>query len=83
MPSLTIKNLPEDLHSSLKRFAAANHRSINQEVILSIKDRVEKKVPLHEKSPEERLAFIRANRVTPKRPFTREELDQWRAESRS
>jgi len=36
MPSLTIKNIPEDLYIQLKRQAKLNRRSLNNEVILCI-----------------------------------------------
>ncbi len=36
MPSLTIKNIPDDLYRSLKESAKAHHRSINGEAIASL-----------------------------------------------
>ena len=33
MPSITVKNIPDDLYEQLKRAAAAHHRSINSELI--------------------------------------------------
>jgi len=36
MPTLTIKNIPEDLYTQLKRHAEINRRSLNSEVILCI-----------------------------------------------
>jgi plasmid stability protein len=33
MPNLTIKNLPQEVHESLKRRAAGNRRSLNQEIL--------------------------------------------------
>ncbi|MGH8607844.1 MAG: FitA-like ribbon-helix-helix domain-containing protein [Gammaproteobacteria bacterium] len=33
MPTLTLRDLPEDLHDWLKRQAEAHHRSVNKEVI--------------------------------------------------
>ncbi|MDP3293236.1 MAG: hypothetical protein Q8M37_00690 [Nevskia sp.] len=33
MPSILLKNLPENLHRSLKARAARNHRSLNKEAI--------------------------------------------------
>ncbi len=36
MPTLTIKNIPEDLYAQLKRYAELNRRSLNSEVILCI-----------------------------------------------
>lgn len=36
MPTLTVKNIPADLYELLKESAAANHRSINSEIITHI-----------------------------------------------
>jgi plasmid stability protein len=36
MPTLTIKNIPDDLYLRLKRSAKANRRSLNSEIILCI-----------------------------------------------
>ncbi len=33
MPSLTLKNVPQELHERLREAAAQNHRSLNGEVI--------------------------------------------------
>jgi len=33
MPTMTLRDLPEDLHDWLKRQAEAHHRSVNKEVI--------------------------------------------------
>jgi antitoxin FitA len=41
MPTnITIKNIPEDLYEWLKQSAAANHRSINSEIITCIELKV-------------------------------------------
>ena len=45
MPSLTIKNVPEDVHRSLKRQAEVHRRSLNQE-ILDVLSREARRVPL-------------------------------------
>ena len=36
MANLTIKNMPDRLYEQLKRRAAENHRSLNQEVIFCL-----------------------------------------------
>lgn len=36
MPSLTIRDIPEDLHSRLKADAAAHGRSLNKEILLRL-----------------------------------------------
>ena len=37
MPTLTIRDLPDDLHHWLKQQAEAHHRSVNKEVIALLK----------------------------------------------
>ena len=37
MPSITLKNIPRDLHRTLKSRAKAHHRSLNKEVIASLR----------------------------------------------
>ena len=44
MPTITLKNIPEDLYEQLKIQAALNHRSINSEVIVCIEKGVQKRV---------------------------------------
>ena len=36
MPSMTIKNIPDDLYQHLKIAASANHRSLNSELIVCL-----------------------------------------------
>ena len=36
MPTITLKNLPRELHRELKMRAKANHRSLNGEVIATL-----------------------------------------------
>jgi plasmid stability protein len=38
MATLTIRNLPDDLHEVLKLRAKRNHRSLNQEVIAELSE---------------------------------------------
>jgi antitoxin FitA len=40
MSSITVKNIPEDLYERLRQSAAANHRSINKEIIACIEGAV-------------------------------------------
>jgi len=41
MATITIKNIPDDLYADLKRLAAANRRSINSQIIVSIEQAVQ------------------------------------------
>jgi plasmid stability protein len=36
MPSLTVKNIPDDLYDMLKHSAAANRRSLNSQILTCI-----------------------------------------------
>lgn len=85
MPSLTLKNLPEDIHAQIKSSAQENQRSLTQETIrlINIGLGKEKKLPFHKWPVEERTAFIRANIVTPTRPLTHEEVMEGKNEGRA
>jgi plasmid stability protein len=80
MPSLTIKNIPSELCQSLKRAAAAHHRSINGEVIEILTRTL---APGHT-SPEEFLARARLlrQRIGLRSPGS-DALSRMRAEGRS
>jgi len=58
MASLTIKNLPEELHKRLKENAAQHRRSINSEAISCL----EKVLGAHRVDPREFLAEVDAMR---------------------
>ena len=71
MATLTIKNLPEKLHKSLKASAGQHRRSINSEAIACL----EKVLTSTRVDPEEFLARVRALREsTPKLFVTDEDL---------
>lgn len=36
MANITVKNIPDDLYKNLKYYAAMNHRSLNNEIIVCI-----------------------------------------------
>jgi len=36
MPTITVKNIPDELYERLKQLAKANRRSINSEIIVCI-----------------------------------------------
>ena len=40
MATLTLKNVPDDLHRRLKERAARNHRSLNREVIHALEEAI-------------------------------------------
>ena len=45
MPSLTIRDIPEDLHAQLKAEAAAHGRSLNKEILLRLKVSADRRQP--------------------------------------
>ena len=55
MPTITVKNIPPELYERLKQAAAANHRSLNSEIIVCI----EQVVGSSKIQPEEILARAR------------------------
>ena len=73
MPSLTVKNIPEDLYKELKYVSEQHHRSINSEVIMCLKHILfPKRI-----SPEDRLESIQANRSQIKtNAISTEDIDQ-------
>jgi len=80
MPALTIKNIPDDLYNELKYVAKQHHRSINSEVIVSLK-----RVLLPQKtSSEDVLSSIQTLRsqITPD-VITTDDIDQAINEGRS
>ncbi len=79
MPTLTIKNIPEDLYEQLKRYAEINRRSLNSEVILCI----EREVRSRKIHPEARLARARQLREkTARYPVTDDDFDKMKTAGR-
>lgn len=73
MPTLTIKNIPDILYEQLNRQAEANHRSINNEVIV----RLEKTLGCRKANVEEILEEARRLReLTANHPISERELDE-------
>lgn len=73
MPTLTIKNIPDELYAQLKRHAEINRRSLNSEVLVCI----ERAVRSRRVSPE--VALVRARKLREKTArylITDEEFDQ-------
>jgi len=58
MPTITVKNIPEQLYERLKQVAEANRRSINSEVIVCI----ERAVGSQRIDPDEMIAEARVLR---------------------
>jgi plasmid stability protein len=75
MPSITLKNLPSSLHRKLKKRAEEHHRSLNKEIIATLKSAA------GETHPVDVDALISEARVA-RSKFTREisaaEIDAWK-----
>ena len=72
MPTMTIKNIPDDLYQQLKRYAEINRRSLNSEVISCI----ERVVRSRKVRPEEFLERARRLRKrTREHPISDEEFN--------
>jgi len=72
MPGLLIKELPADLHASLKERAAANRRSLSSEAIVLLEQ------ALIERAGPPTLEDVDRLRVIGSRPLTQADLDQAR-----
>jgi plasmid stability protein len=58
MPTITVKNIPDDIYEDLKRSATLHRRSINSEVVVCI----EKAVRGHRLNPNEFIHRVEALR---------------------
>ena len=77
--TITVKNIPPELHELLKRSAALHHRSINSEVIAII----EASVAAKKRKPEDFLASARAIRERTGRYTLKQEfIDKAKREGR-
>ncbi len=79
MPALTVKNIPDDLYSQLKKAAQAHRRSLNSEILYC----VEKSLGIHKIDISEHLAVAKALREkTAAHPLTNDEIDAAKHEGR-
>ncbi len=79
MPTITLKNIPADLHRKLKKRAEEHHRSLNKEIIATLK------ITTGETHPVDVDALILEARAA-RSKFTREisaaEIDAWKRAGR-
>jgi plasmid stability protein len=79
MPTVTLKNIPDELYARLKQAAAANRRSLNSEVLLA----VERSLLVHKPKLADLLDQARALRQkTASRPATTRQLARAKAAGR-
>ncbi|HEY2680297.1 MAG TPA: Arc family DNA-binding protein [Candidatus Udaeobacter sp.] len=79
MASITLKNIPADLHRELKKRAEEHHRSLNKEIIATLKGAARENVRLDPTNLEE---SVRQARALFRRPITAREIDRWKHEGR-
>lgn len=79
MPTITVKDIPDELYEALKKRAAAHHRSINREIIHYI----EQAVRGREVNVEDALAKAREIRKrVGKVPFNQELVNEYKNSGR-
>jgi plasmid stability protein len=79
MPTITLKNLPRDLHRKLKNRAKAHQRSLNGEVIATLQNATAATRPLDTSVLEE---SVRRARSLFRRPVTARQIDAWKRAGR-
>jgi plasmid stability protein len=84
MATLTIRNLPEELHHTLKLRAKQNHRSVNQEVIAELSLAKNRETPEETKVRVEReILEVDALRARAKGFMTAKQIDEAKREGRA
>ena len=80
MPSIVLKDIPEELHEQLKQEAEVNFRSVNQEVLA----RVQRSFDLDDRLGGERVNRLIAEALAsgPEEPLSREKFDAAREAAR-
>jgi plasmid stability protein len=80
MATITLKNIPAELHRELKKKRAEeNHRSLNKEIIATLKSATGGNIRLDPIKLEE---SVRRARSLFRRPVTAREIDRWKREGR-
>jgi antitoxin FitA len=79
MPTITLKNIPDDLHRQLKKRAEEHHRSLNREVLATLRSAASQ---IRRVDPAALIREARAVRKKFKRPVTAREIDAWKRAGR-
>jgi plasmid stability protein len=79
MATITLKNIPAELHRELKKRAEEHHRSLNKEIIATLKSATSGTVRLDPTKLEE---SVRRARSLFRRPITAREIDRWKRQGR-
>ena len=78
MATITLKNIPAELHRELKKRAEENHR-LNKEIIATLKSAASGTIQLDPTKLEE---SVRQARALFRRPVTAREIDRWKRKGR-
>jgi len=79
MATITLKNIPEDLHRELKKRAEEHHRSLNGEIIATLKMTNQDGRAF---DPADLEASVRRARALFRRPVTEREINAWKRAGR-
>jgi len=79
MATITFKNIPADLHPQLKKRAEEHHRSLNKEIIATLKNAAS---GTHQLDPTKLEESVRQARALFRRPITAREIDRWKRQGR-
>jgi plasmid stability protein len=79
MPTITLKNIPEELHLKLKKRAEEHHRSLNREIIATLKTVADGPRAFDAADLE---ASVRHARALFRRPVTDREINAWKRAGR-
>jgi plasmid stability protein len=79
VPTITLKDIPRDLHRDLKKRAKAHHRSLNKEVIATLKSATMDSRQFNGAALEESVSRARA---LFRRPVTARQIDAWKRAGR-
>jgi plasmid stability protein len=79
MPTITLKNIPVDLHRKLKKRAEEHHRSLNKEIIVTLRSVTG---DTHRVDVDALIREARAARSRFKREISTAEIDAWKRAGR-
>jgi plasmid stability protein len=79
MPTITLKNIPRELHRQLKNRAKQHHRSLNKEVIASLQAATSRTQAI---DAESMMGEAREARSKFKRPIAAQEITSWKNNGR-
>jgi plasmid stability protein len=77
--TITLKNIPAELHRELKKRAEEHHRSLNREILATLKNATSGTIRLDPAKLEE---SVRRARSLFRRPITARQIDRWKREGR-